>query len=217
MRPGLNRLEPENAIAAKLGMSRETVRKAMGSLIEEGCITRVQGLGNFGHPEVARLPMRIDRNSDFRRLLSAGGGKVESFCSASRTRAPSEAMLSRMPEAEGSEVVAFELSYESDSRPAILASVELLSECASEGMPEGKYSGNLKSFLRESCGYEGCHTATWLLAERCARAASLFGLARGEPLLAWEEVYYDLRETKLGYVKVWFNAEVVDLSLLLSF
>jgi GntR family transcriptional regulator len=83
MDPGNNQLEPENLLSKKLGMSRETVRKAMSLLIREGVITRWHGKGNFGHPAVSNLVMRVDINSDFRRILRNAGYKVETVRSES--------------------------------------------------------------------------------------------------------------------------------------
>jgi len=122
-----------------------------------------------------------------------------------------------MVEAEGSEVVAFDLDFTADGSAAIFGTVELLKEFVTTAAPGGEYSGNLKGFFKEHCSFENNHTTAWLIAEHSSAVSTRFGLPGDTPLLCWEEVYYDLSERKLGYVKVWFNPSIMDLSLLLSF
>lgn len=111
MEPGDNQLEPENLLSSKLAMSRETVRKAMSVLIREGVITRWHGKGNFGHPAVTNLPMRIDINSDFRRLLRSAGYKVKTLRSEPVIATPSAEMLRRMPESENEKFLLINWSF----------------------------------------------------------------------------------------------------------
>jgi GntR family transcriptional regulator len=47
-------LPPERQIAAELGVSRITVRKALDGLVEEGLLVRRQGSGNFVAPRIEK-------------------------------------------------------------------------------------------------------------------------------------------------------------------
>lgn len=217
MAPGDNQLEPENCLTAKLGMSRETVRKAMTTLMQEGSITRRHGKGNFGHPAVTNLGMRIDINSDFRRILSSRASSVETLRSEPRFSPPSAGMLRRMPEVAGSELVAFDLDFIADGRPAIHCSVELLKEIVVSLPSRGEYEENIGVFFRKHCSAESEYTTTWLMAENKPSEAARFGLDPSAALLCWEEIYYDINDKKLGYVKIYFNSAIMDLSLLLKF
>jgi len=217
MKPGENQLEPENLLTAKLGMSRETVRKAMSTLIQEGSITRKHGKGNFGHPAVTNLPMRIDINSDFRRILTSHGYSVRSIRSEARIALPSAGMLRRIPEASGSSVVAFELNIYADGRQAVYGEVELLKNIVVSIPPSGEYEENIDVFLKEHCTTESNHTTAWLMAENNSERARGFGLDESTALVCWEEIYYNLYDQKMGYVKVHFNPDLMDLSLLLKF
>jgi GntR family transcriptional regulator len=217
MMPGNNQLEPENQLTAKLGISRETVRKAMSTLIQEGIITRKHGKGNFGHPAVTNLPMRIDINSDFRRMLTSLGYSVRSVRSEASALPPSEGMLRRMPEASGSMVIRFDLEFFADGKLAIHGDVELL-ESIVVLMPEsGEYIDNMNEFLREHCTTESNHTTAWLMAENAGLSGNLFGMKPNCALLCWEEIYYNLFDQKMGYIKIYFNPAIMDLSLLLQF
>ena len=217
LKAGNNQLEPENTLTEKLGMSRETVRKAMMSLIQEGVITRWHGKGNFGHPAVTNLSMRIDQNSDFRRLLSESGYSVRTFRSEATVRQASETMAKRMPEAQTREVVAYQLDYYADSALAVQGKVELLKDIVIHMPAEGEYNGSMNAFLREHCISESNHTTAWLLAEHNTEVAQRFSLLPDTALLCWEEIYFNLFDEKMGYVKVFFNPKIMDLSLLLKF
>ncbi len=218
MKPGENKLEPENLLTAKLGMSRETIRKAMSTLIQEGIITRKHGKGNFGHPAVTNLQMRIDVNSDFRRMLTTLGYSVRSIRSEVSMISPTAGMLRRMPEAADSKVVCFDLEFYADGILAIHGKVELLQDIV-VNMPEpGEYLDNMNEFLGEHCTTESNHTTAWLIAENAGRTfGGLFGIKPSVSLLCWEEIYYNLYDQKMGYIKIHFNPAVMDLSLLLKF
>jgi len=215
--PGDNQLEPENTLAERLGMSRETIRKAMTSLIQDGVITRWHGKGNFGHPAVSNLAMRIDINSDFRRLLGESGYQVRTVRSEPKQSRPSEGMLVRMPEASGKEVVSFILSIFGDDELAIQGDVELLKDIVRTMPVSGEYTENMDSFLKDHCITESNHTTAWLQAEHNPAIAQRFFLPTDTPLLCWEEVYYNLYEEKMGYVKIHFNPKIMDISMMLKF
>ena len=212
-----NQLEPENALAEKLGISRETVRKAMMSLIQEGVITRWHGKGNFGHPAVTNLSMRIDLNSDFRRILVESGYAVRSFRSKSEEREASDSMRKRMLESEEKTVVAYDLDIYGDDVLAVQGKVELFREIVISLPPEGEYNDSMNSTLREHCVSESNHTTAWLLAENNPEIAKRFSLIPDTPLLCWEEIYYNLYDEKMGFVKVFFNPKIMNLSFLLKF
>lgn len=217
MVPGDNRLEGENHLSTRLDMSRETVRKAMSTLIQEGAISRKHGKGNYGHPSVTNLTMRIDLNSDFRRILISKGYRVRAFRSAATIVAPSDNMLRRMPEARGSSIVSFNLDIHADGRLAIHGNVQLLQQMVQSIPPAAEYSENIDDCLREHCLTESNHTTAWLLAENNAVMADRFGLDSAVALLGWEEIYYNVYDIKMGYVRIYFNPEIMDLSLLLKF
>lgn len=215
MEPGKNQLEPEHTLSHKLQMSRETIRKAMTTLIQDGIVSRWHGKGNFGHPEVTNLPMRIDINSDFKRILKNAGYKVSAKQTIAETKEPSENMLKRIPEAEGRETISYDLLFYADEQLAIQCQAELLKEYVSQTPEAGKVVDNVSDFLRKHCTRETSYTVAWLTAGQNERIADKFGLEQSTPLLEWEEVYYDIFDFKLGYIKIYFHPRIMDLSLLL--
>jgi GntR family transcriptional regulator len=217
MRPGDNQLESENQLTAKLGMSRETIRKAMTILIQEGVITRWHGKGNFGHPGVTNLPMRMDINSDFRRILMNAGYTVKTVRTSASVLSPSTDMINRMPEIASKPVVNFGQLFYADGNLAIQCQVELPEEQMLKMPDAGEYTENINEFLREYCNRESSHTTAWLKAGINPSIAESFYLGPETPLLEWEEVYYDIYDQRIGYIKIFFHPKIMDLSLLLKF
>jgi DNA-binding GntR family transcriptional regulator len=230
MRPGANRLETEEALAERLGTSRATVREAMASLIREGYVTRKQGKGSFGHPGIAGLQMRIDMNSDFRRLIRSSGGRVYVNRSPAVITTPSAQMLRRMPEARQDQVVAFDWNYRDGEEQVINCRVELLRHLMKEvpdheaetgrgETPEGEEAGpeesapHLAEFIERYCEVEITYTATWLRSEISPEIAERFGVDPGRPMVVWDEIFFDLYDRRICFNTIHFHPDRMDLSM----
>ncbi len=66
-------LPPEREIAALTGLSRVTVRKAIGRLVAEGLVIQRQGSGSFVAPRAARLDQSLSRLTSFTEDMSRRG------------------------------------------------------------------------------------------------------------------------------------------------
>jgi GntR family transcriptional regulator len=217
MKPGHNRLEPENLLSKKLEMSRETVRKAMSLLIREGVITRWHGKGNFGHPAVSNLIMRVDMNSDFRRILRNAGYTVRTERSEPFLKKPSPQMLNRIPEAESKEILGYELRFLAGSKLAIHVNVELFNKYVKSKPESGVYPEIITDSLKKYCDVDSAYSTAWQRAGISQEISKKFEIPPETALLIWDEIYYDLNDYKIGYVEVHFNPEIMDLSMKLSF
>jgi DNA-binding GntR family transcriptional regulator len=122
-----------------------------------------------------------------------------------------------MPEAQGQDVVSYRLDYFADDQLAVAGEVELLSSIVVKHPVGGEFTDSMNAFLKEHCITHSNHTTAWLLAEQSAEVSERFSLRPDAPLLCWEEIYYNLHDQKMGYVKVFFNPDRMDLSLLLKF
>lgn len=218
MEPGKNRLEPEEMLAERFGTSRATIREAMNALIREGSITRWQGRGNFGHPGVSSLNMRIDIDSDFRRIISGNGGVVEVRQSEMVRKEPSSQMLLRMPEAEGEQVVAFDWIYRDGKDPLINCRVEVLRHLMKE-LPPGQRleepAPRLSDFLKRYCDVDIVYTTTWLRSGSDKELAGRFGVDPSSSMLIWDEIFYDLYDRKICFNTIHFHPRRIDLSMLI--
>jgi GntR family transcriptional regulator len=89
-------LPPERDIASELGLSRVTVRRAIGDLVEQGILSRRQGAGTFVAADSAR---RIQKNfaliSSFSEDMAARGWQASSswLSKSAGSVSPEEALL----------------------------------------------------------------------------------------------------------------------------
>lgn len=66
-------LPPEREIAAMTGLSRVTVRKAIGRLVEDGLVIQKQGSGSFVAPPAPRLEQSLSRLTSFTEDMARRG------------------------------------------------------------------------------------------------------------------------------------------------
>jgi DNA-binding GntR family transcriptional regulator len=217
MPPALNQLESEPTLAKKLEMSRETIRKALTELYREGLISKWRGKGSFGHPAVARLPMRFDLDSNFRLLLANSGYQVYSTRSEWRETLGTDEMEVRIPQATEKSYVTFDQDFFANDDLAIHTTVSIDTSFIKVHPKPGEYHDNINKFFLTHCKMKSEHVISWQHAENNAEIATAFHLPAETPLLSWQEVYYNIYDECMGYVKIHFNPEIMDLSMLLHF
>ena len=217
MQPGENILESEPLLTKKLKMSRETVRKAIAELVQEGLISRWHGKGNFGHPAVSKLSMRYDLNSNFRSLLEQAGHEVISIRSAWEEIDTPLALQKRIAHPTGERFIRFRQNFSADEKLAILSVVHINKKHLVQYPEEGLYEDNIDSFFQSHCTMKSEYVISWPKADVNEEIAAAFGLQSNVPMLSWEEVYYNIFDECMGLIEVYFNPNIMDLSMLLHF
>jgi GntR family transcriptional regulator len=217
MNPTKNQLEPENLLASKLNVSRQTIRQAMSDLMREGIISRWHGKGNYGHPNVLDLSMRIDLKSDFILFLREGGYSVKMIFSESKKADSSWAMQKRIPEARDKKVVTFEKYYYTDNELAIHCRYEFFEEYLKIPIEAGNTEGDFNDFLRKYCKFNSTYTLAWIRAGQNNDIAQKFVIDQGTSFSIWDEVFFNHLDQKLFFVEVYFNPKIMDLSFNCTF
>lgn len=212
MEPMENQLEPENLLAAKLKVSRQTIRQAMSDLIREGVISRWHGKGNYGHPNVMNLKMRIDQKSDFKKFLELSGYSVKMVLTDSEQTQASWGMLKRIPEARDKDIITFEKYYYADNNIAVHCRYEIFEEYLKTPVKSGITRGTFADFLKEYSNVDSTYTLAWLRAGQNTEIARKFVIDQGSSMVIWDEVFFDHRDQKIFFVEVYFNPQIMDLS-----
>ncbi len=70
--PG-SRLPSESELAAELGVSRASIRSALGRLAAEGLVLRKQGDGTYVNVHIEHIPTRMGGLWNFTRLIENSG------------------------------------------------------------------------------------------------------------------------------------------------
>ncbi|WP_371155782.1 phosphonate metabolism transcriptional regulator PhnF [Jannaschia sp. 2305UL9-9] len=190
-RPEGARLPTEADLAARFGVNRHTVRRALGALTEEGLIRSRRGAGSF----VASVPTDypIGTRVRFRHSMQAAGrmpGK-RIFASETRVSTPAEAEALRLADAE--EVHVTHGVAEADGRPvALFRAAYPLSRLPGMADALARF-GSVTPALAE-CGvadYLRASTRITAVAASAVEAGHLL-VAEGAPLILTEAVSIDV-------------------------
>ncbi len=187
--PG-DRLPTEGALAARFGVNRHTVRRALAALAEDGLVRSRRGSGSFVAAPPAEYP--IEARTRFRRSMEAAGrvpGKRIVSCETRPATAAEAAPLALAPGdavhvadglalADGTPVAAFHSLFPAARLPGLL---EALAR-----------TGSVTEALR-ACGVaDYVRVSTRLTADTAdAVEAARLGLAPGAPILMSQAVNAD--------------------------
>lgn len=191
IRPG-GQLPPEPQLAAELGVSRATIREALGSLEDEGLVTRARGSGTF----LAHRP-RVRNN------LDVNFGVTEAIRAAGRRPGYEEGITRIEPaghEAEAlqltsaDEVVIVERVRTADGRRVVF-SLDVLPAKLLTDRPDvltrlGR--GSLYDTMERELGIVIHHgVASFTPVKASAAIARKLQIRTGTPLLSLDQVDYD--------------------------
>ncbi len=217
MRPGHNKLDTEEIIAAKMGASKATVRQAITELIAGDLITRVQGKGVFGRPMVSRLKMRIHKMTDFLSLLVEQGYRVSVLQGKAEVRSPSACMIKRVPGYAGEDVYAYVRTYYADEAPVILCRVEVPMSRVAHSFDSNVPNLNFNDDLKELCGISFTYAVSWIRASLDKQGEELFQVEKNTPFVTWDEVFLDIHDQQICYNEILFHPHLIDMSIISYF
>lgn len=118
---GEEKLPPENEISASLGVSRVTVRRALGELEKEGVIIRSHGRGTFVNPEAATIQANLMPGEEFSHLIKSCGYTPSVEVVSLFRESPNPVCLRALRLTADMEVFRVEKLYLADGHPAIIS------------------------------------------------------------------------------------------------
>ena len=135
-RPG-DQLPPEPTLARQLGVSRATLREALRSFEQQGCISRRQGVGTFVNPRQLYVDSGLEVLISLEDLLAGRDVTVTTTNTWIRqeTALPKAAKRLKLPEGAPLTVISRTylangqpVAYLMEAAPAVLVGVEALSQ-----------------------------------------------------------------------------------------
>ncbi|WP_038058876.1 GntR family transcriptional regulator [Thermus amyloliquefaciens] len=199
-------LPPERTLAEALGVSRDSLRKALDLLEEEGLVVRRQGSGTF-----------VAKRATFRTRLLGFSEEMRALGLRPETRVlqvekgpptPEEAMALALSPGEG--VLRLLRLRLADGEPMALERAALPLWALSE-VPEGSLYQAL-----EAKGLRPVRALQRLRAVAAREEARPLGVEPGSPLLHLERVSYLEDGRPVEFVKSWYRADRYELLVELS-
>ena len=213
--PAEGRLPSEPELAAQFGVSRGTVRQALTILQQEGIISRRQGSGTYANKHVLHIQARAESAYEFSELIQLAGFEATiEFISADQQ--PLEAGIAdRLEVAEGTQALTVWKLFLADGQPAIYCLDVVPHDLIQEEYELHELRQPIFTFLQKRCG----QTAEQILAEIIPQVADealaeRLDMQPGQPLLRFEEVYYNELTRPVLFSRVYYKDEFIRFSIL---
>jgi GntR family phosphonate transport system transcriptional regulator len=120
------KLPPESEIAARYGVNRHTVRRAMAELGERGLVRTERGSGTFVRTD--KLDYRIGQRTRFSEIVAAAGHEAQGRLQGHRHEPASDEIAGRLGIKPGAGVVRLEILRAADRVPISVATSWLSAE-----------------------------------------------------------------------------------------
>jgi GntR family phosphonate transport system transcriptional regulator len=207
-----DRLPTEAQLAARFGVNRHTVRRALSQMADQGLVHARRGSGVFVAATPTDYP--IGRRVRFHRNIRASGQTPGRKLLSLTTQAAAEREARALDLAPGAPVVVSDGLSMADDLPVALS-------CAM--FPADRLPG-IEAALRDTasvtealarCGvpdYTRASTRITALAATATQALHL-RLAEGAPILRTESVNVDAQGRPVEYGRTWFAGDRVTLTL----
>jgi GntR family transcriptional regulator len=203
-------LPNEDELAERSGVSRATVREAVGGLVEAGYLTRRHGSGTF---VAGTLPRRhaLDASVSYTSMIREAGmtpGLVI-LDQSEHEATPEEGELLRVP--EGEPLLTVERIRTADGRPVVYSVDRLPRGFVPSG--DGKLDASLYGVLER--GGHPVQSASARLAPVIAeqRLALLLEVERGTPLLHIDQVDFDADGHPVMLSAEWHVADAFEMHI----
>ena len=210
LQPG-TKLPTEGELSSRFGVSRATVREAVGSLVEAGYVTRRRGSGSYV-AERRRMPHGLDSTLSYLAMIESAGVRA-GMRVLDAAFEPSTEADSRLHLGPGDTVLAVERVRTADDQPVIYSRDRIPARLLRTDLDIQNLDPSLFGLLSSS-GHAADHaTATLRAVASTGRTAKVLGVKRGKPLLYIEEIDYDRDGTPVMVSLEWHVSEAFDVHI----
>ena len=203
-------LPEEVGLARHFGISRHTLRLAIGRLVNEGLLVRTAGVGT----RVCLQPVRTDVNawSSFTREMERLGHRVANFEVRFSRALPPPEVAARFGLVPGGSVWHLLRVRGWDGCPAVVAESWLAPDLAFDA--GGDFSRPLYEIVQKANGARPVRSSEEISVARAVEpTAGMLRLAPGEPLLLRKRLVFDKAGKLLEFNFNWYRPDTYVLRL----
>ena len=203
------KLPNESELAERFGVSRSTVREAVGGLMDAGYLARRHGSGTYV-TYVPRTRHPLETTVSYTAMIRGAGHEPGETVLGKEVRVPDAAERDLLDVAEDETIVEVERVRLADDRPVIYSRdripVALLADQLDNALDSSLYA------ILAAAGHAVTSASAQLTATVAnARLARLLTVKRGAPLLHIDQVNYDERGRAVMLSDEWHVADAFDV------
>ncbi len=212
---GGDQIPSERELMQTHGLSRNTVRQALGILENEGLIVRDHGHGTYVSNLSNNFQYMLDTFLENHDLLRRAGYTPSMRQISTQKGSPPEIVRSALQLQEGEEVFCHTMVFLADGRPAMYTQDFLPYKLTGENNPPVGGEG-FWTYL-ENCSHKSVEYVLIDIApvEAVGEIADTFQVPVGSPILLFKETFLDETQTlPVAFSLNYFNREVLSFNLL---
>lgn len=133
------KLPAENDLAKLLGISRNTMRRALNELEQEGLVLRIHGRGTFINPEALQIKVNLCLMMEFGTVIRRCGYGCEVCLSSFSVEKGEEDVCVQLKAPSDSRLIRIERIYYADKHPAIVSVGYMRRDLFDEMPPEEEW------------------------------------------------------------------------------
>lgn len=204
------KLPNESLLCERYGVSRATIREAVGGLVEQGYLQRLHGSGTYvlARP---RLENSLDVNFSYTELIAASGRTPGERCVSLRREPASDVVAEALGIPLGDEVVRLERVRTADGAPVIFSIDYLLGTVVPADIGEQRLQHSIYALLAE-LGHPVHHGEATLQPDRVDDAvAAILECAPGALVQRLDQVDFGIDGERLMYSLEWHLPPAIEL------
>ncbi|HLT58166.1 MAG TPA: GntR family transcriptional regulator [Limnochordales bacterium] len=202
--PPHTRLPSETELQVRYGVSRMTVRLAMGALVNDGLVYRRPGKGSFVAPP--RVSKRFVSMISFTEELRLRGFRPSSKVLEAREIPAADAIAQRLQIPPGTPVVLVRRIRYADGEPVGLNTSHLRADLCPGILEEDLAQGSLYKLIEDRWGVRITRADRFLASIPCPPdLAGLLRVRPGDPILELRGVVYTESGVPLDYCEEYYS------------
>jgi GntR family transcriptional regulator len=213
--PG-DRLPPEGELAQQLGISRSTLREAVGYLESRGIVYRRHGVGIFISNPAHLAPQRgLDEIESFSTIAQKIGVSYERLLWKVDTITASSSVADALGTQPGAAIVRAEMSVALNGHPYAYLDGYILPQYVNFTDLQEYPDGSLLDYCVDRAGINFTHSASKIMATTAnAEIAQLLNVSENFALLYMNEIFQSQDGKPLVVTLNYFNTQILNFFLI---